>query len=211
MGAKPFLIILKLDRDVHGKTLERVMKKALFKTKPFDDAGRGFKDALIWETLLNFGDMSASHNVFLLTEDSDFEFLRNEFSETFSKDLRLEFDTNTLIVDLEKIYGLYVDHPELIRYLKTEFFRSKLVEYLADEADPAVVNLEVKRIIAINDVTREDLQEFELPTTYTDEDLASLKKVEFSFESKGLQFNSAMVIEDSSKEIAMLHYEVIKK
>jgi hypothetical protein len=211
MGAKPFLIILKLDREVHAKTLERVMKKALFKAKPFDDSGRGFKDALIWETILNFKDMNGYHNVFLLTEDSDFDSLQGEFAKTFSKDLHRESDTTTLIVNLEKIYGLYVKYPELVRYLKTEYFRSKLSEYLADELDFAIVNFEVKRIVAINEVTREDLQEFEVPETYTEDDLVSLKRVDFAFENKLHEFNAAMVIEATTNEIVALHHEGTSK
>jgi hypothetical protein len=211
MEAKPFLIVMKLDKKVHGKTLEKVMKKALLKTKPFDTSGKGFKDALIWETLLNFKDMSGYDNVFLLTEDSHFEFLQDEFAQTFSRDLRLEFDTTTLIVDLEKIYSLYVGFPELVRYLKTEYFRSKLSEYLEDEVDFEIVNLEVKRIVAINDVTQEDMQEFGLRDTYTDEDLASLKRIDFSFENNGLEFTAEIVIEPATNEISALHYEAMNK
>ena len=134
MGARPFLIILKLDKEAHGKTLEIVTKKAIFKSKPFNDSGRGFKDALIWETILNFKDINEYHNVFLLTKDTDFGSLPGEFTEKFSKDLHLELDTTRLMVNLENIYGLYVKYPDLMRYLKTEYFRSALSEYLADEA-----------------------------------------------------------------------------
>jgi hypothetical protein len=209
MGAKPFVIMLKLDKGAHGKTLERVMKKALLKEKPFDDSGRGFKDALIWETLLNLSNINGYHNVFLLTEDSDFESLQGEFAKTFSKDLQMENNTTTLIVDLEKIYGLYVDYPELVRYLKTEYFRSKLVEYLADEANFEKISLEVKRIISINDATQKELQEFELPSAYTDDDLAFLKRVDFSFENNGVEYSAALIIESATNEITALHYEVM--
>lgn len=209
LGGKPFVIILKLEKAAHGKTLEKVMKKALSKAKPFDNSGRGFKDALIWETLLNFGDINGYHDVFLLTEDSGFESLQGEFGKTFSKDLRMEYDTTTLIVDLEKIYGLYVAYPELVRYLKTEYFRSKLVEYLIDEAE--IADLEVKRIIAITDASQDDLKEFGLPDAKSDEDLASLKRVDFAFKNNRLEYNSTMMIESATNEIATLRYEVISR
>jgi hypothetical protein len=211
MGTKPFVILLKLDKEDHSKTLEKVMKKALLKAKPFNDSGKGFKDALIWETLLNFRDMIGYQNVFLLTEDRDFEFLQGEFAKIFSRDLRLEIDTTTLIVELEKIYGLYVDYPELVRYLKTEYFRSQLLEQLADEADFKVTNFEVKRIVSINDAAREDLQEFELSDTYADEDLASLKKVDFSFENTGREFSASMILDSVTNEIIALHHEGMNK
>lgn len=211
IAAKPFLVILKLDKSVHGKTLERVTEKALLKAKPFDDSGKGFKDALIWETILNFKDLNEYHNVFLLTEDNDFDLLQEEFSKTLSKDLQRQSDTTTLIVELEKIYGLYVEYPEIVRYLKTEYFRSKLLEYLADEPNFKATNFEVKRIVVINDATQEDLQEFELSDTYTKEDLASLNRVDFSFENNGHEFNAAMVIEPATNEIIELHYEVADK
>ncbi len=208
IGAKPFLMILKLDKDAHGRTLERVIEKALTKTQPFDDSDKGFKDALIWETILNFKDMNGYHHVFVLSEDSDFDLLQDEFGKTFSgKDFHRESDTTKLIVGLEKIYGLYVDYPELVRYLKTEYFRSALSEYLADELDFEIVNFEVKHIAAINEVTREDLQEFELPETYTENDLASLKKVDFFFENNSREFNAAMIIELATNEIIALHHE----
>jgi hypothetical protein len=211
LGAKPFLTILKLDKDAHPKILERVMKKALSKAKPFDNSGRGFRDALIWETILNFKDMNAYHNVFLLTEDSDFDFLQGEFAKSFSRDLRLEFDTTTLIVNLEKIYGLYIDYPELVRYLKTEYFKSKLLEYLANEVDFELRNFELKRIIAINEATQEDLREFELSGTYADEDLASLKRVDFSFENDGRDLSATILIESATNEIVALNHQEMNK
>jgi hypothetical protein len=207
IGAKPFLNVLKLDKEVHGKTLEKVTKKAILKAKPFNDSGRGFKDALIWETILNFKDMNGYRNVFLLTEDRDFDFLQQEFAKTFSRDLYLEFDTTTLIVNLEKIYGLYVSYPELIRYLKTEYFRSQLLEHLADEADFKIVNFEVRRIIAINAISEKDMRDFELAETYTEDDVAAWKRVDFSFRNNMHEFNAAIVIEPTTNEIIALHHE----
>jgi hypothetical protein len=207
MGTKPYVTFLRLNKENHSKTLEKIMKKALLKKKPFNDSGKGFKDALIWETLLNFRDMNRYNNVFLLTEDRNFESLQGEFAKTFSKDLRLEIDTTTLIVELEKIYGLYVDYPELIRYLKTEYFRSQLQEQLTNEADFKIVNFELKHIVSINDVTREDLKEFELSDLYEDEDLASLKKIDFSFENNGREFSASMVLDSATSEIIALHHE----
>jgi hypothetical protein len=211
IAAKPFLIILKLDKEARGKTLEKVTKKALFKAKPFDDSGRGFKDALIWETILNFKDMDGYHSVFLLTDDSDFDLLQEEFAKAFSKDLQRESDTTTLIVELEKIYGLYVDYPELVRYLKTEYFRSQLLEQLTDEADFKIANFEMKRIISIREVTQEDSEEFELPDNYAEDDRTSLKRVDFSFENDMREFNAAMVIEPATNEIIALHHEMTNK
>ncbi len=211
MGTKPFLIILKLDEEKDSKTLETVTKKAIFKAKPFDDDGRGFKDALIWETILSFKDMNVYQNVFLLTEDHGFDFLEKEFDRTFAKDLLLESDTTILTVELEKIYGLYVHYPELVRYLKTEYFKSKLSEYLADELEFDVVNFEVRRILAITEATQEDLKKFDLSDAYTDDDLTSLKRVDFAFENSGREFSASMVIEPAANEIIALNQEEVNK
>ena len=77
--------------------------------------------------------------------------------------------------------------------------------------DFAIVNFEVKRIAAINEATQADLQEFELSDTYTEEDLASLNRVDLSFENNAHEFKAAMVIESLTKEIIALHHEGMNK
>lgn len=209
---KTFIIILKLEKKLYAKTLDSLIKKAVIKEKPFTDSGRGFKDALIWETILNFKGIDKYSNIFLLSENQkDFDIdLQEEFKKKFSKDMNLEVNTTTLIVNLENIYGLQVNYQDILSYLKTDYFKSKLTELLSETYDLKIKNFKIKNILEINDTTLNNLEEFELADTYSEEDLPNLKRVNLLFENNKHQFNAELIFEHETNEIVALNYEEMK-
>ena len=206
--SKKFILILKLEKELYARTLELLMVKAVKKKKPFGEK-KGFKDALIWEIILNCKDVDKYFSVFMLSEnEKDFDLdLQEEFKKKFSKDLNLEFNTDTLIVALENIYGLHIKYPELLAYLKTDYFKGKLMDFLVDRHDLGINNFEVKNILTITETIKDDLEEFGLSDTYTEEDLPNLKKASVLFENDAKEFNAELIFEPESNEIVALNYE----
>jgi len=207
--SKKFILILKLEKELYARTLELLIDKAVKKKKPFNEGKKGFKDALIWETILNFKEVGNYFSIFVLSEnEKDFDLdLQEEFKKKFSKDLNLEFNTDTLIVALENIYGLHIKYPELLSYLKTDYFKAKLMDFLVDRYDLGINNFEVKNILGISETIKEDLDEFGLSDTYTEEDLTNLKKASVLFENDAKGFNADLIFEPESNEIVALNYE----
>src|SRR3989344_9506730 len=199
---KKFILILKLEKDLYARTLELLIDKAVKKKKPFGEK-KGFKDALVWETILNFKEVGNYFSIFVLSEnEKDFDLdLQEEFKKKFSKDLNLEFNTETLIVALENIYRLHIWYPELLAYLKTDYFKGKLMDFLVDRHDLGINNFEVKNILIITEAIKADLEEFWLSDTYTEEDLPNLKKASVLFENDAKEFNAELIFEPESNEI----------
>lgn len=210
---KKFILILKLEKKYYSKTLTLLMKKAVIKEKPFTDSGRGFQDALIWETIMNLKNIRTYSRIFLLSENQkDFDVILQEtFTKKFSKDLNVEGNTNTLLVTLENIYDLHINYQNLLSYLKTEYFQSKLIELLSESYDVKIKNFKISDSFAINDVVFKDLQEFELTETYSEGDLSNLKKLNFNFKNNNKNFKAELIIENETKEIAALDYEEVRK
>ena len=61
---KKFVVILKLEKELYARTLELLIDKATKKKKPFGEK-KGFKDALIWEIILNCKDVDKFFSVFV--------------------------------------------------------------------------------------------------------------------------------------------------
>lgn len=80
-----------------GKTMfEDVLNRANFKLPPFIEStsDKGFKDALIWLSMLNFFDSNGEQEVYLVTNDKGFrdntEYLCKEFKEITGKTLTIK-------------------------------------------------------------------------------------------------------------------------
>lgn len=206
---KKFILFLRLEKELYPRTLELLIEKATQKEKPFNESKKGFKDALIWEIILNFKDIDEYFSIFVLSEnEKDFDLgLQTEFKRKFSKDLNLEYDTNMLIVALEDIYGLHIKYPKILAYLKTEYFKEQLENYLSENYELEINNFGVKNILEIEELNTTDLEDFELTESHSTEDTSDLKKISIIFENNKKEFKADFVLEKTSNELVSLNYE----
>jgi len=99
--------ILKISDDLIFQKFNDLKIRALEKNSPFNKdkkSDSGFKDALIWETILsqNFDDYE---NVFFITRDLGFnKNCASEFKELFNKDIFIEPIGESLFIKLDNIY-----------------------------------------------------------------------------------------------------------
>lgn len=127
--------------------MTRVMKEERIKqpfvhakkgNKTYKDAG--FKDNLIWESLLHFQEIANYDKVIFLTQDSDYNVsCTDEFMAKWNKHFSIITDENNVIVELQKDYGNYIAERAIYDFAQTEYFK----DYLHDK-------LKVKTSIAIN-------------------------------------------------------------
>lgn len=82
----------------------RVLERAFVKTPPFikGSSDKGFKDTLMWISIMEYFACSGENTVVFLTDDNGFrdnvDFLKNEFSSTTGKDI--EIKSNSCYKDL---------------------------------------------------------------------------------------------------------------
>lgn len=174
---KDYISILKLDKNKFAEIMTIILRKALFKEKPLDKS-TNFKDALIWEIILNIENPDEFYSIFYLCENTkDFDGnLQNEFNHKFLKELNLEVNTNLLIESLENIYDLYIEYKTTINYLKTDYFNSILKQSILDQnIDLDVNDLKVKDILNIQDINISDLEQLDLDLV---EDHNNIKRID---------------------------------
>ena len=205
---KKYILILKIKKSDYKKFLEILIEKATQKKKPFNESGKGFKDALIWEIILNLKNADTYSTIFVLSEDQkDFDIsLKEEFKKKLSKELNLEANTDALIASLENIYGLYVNYPKILSHLKTNYFEEQLKQYLTDNTDIEIGDFKIKDIQRIDEIIDQDIEDFELKELYGENNFENLKKITIIFENDNSEYNSEIIFDPTVNEIVTLNY-----
>ncbi|PKP27932.1 MAG: hypothetical protein CVU02_02370 [Bacteroidetes bacterium HGW-Bacteroidetes-19] len=105
---------------------------------PYKDAG--FKDSIIWETLMHFDMVLDYDKVIFLSKDGDYkENCLDDFTQKWNRHIKIEKDKNNVIAELKKDYGNYIEEKAIHDFADKEYFR----DYLFDQ-------LKVKTEIVIN-------------------------------------------------------------
>ena len=138
--------------------MKRVMKEERIKqpfvhakkgNKTYKDAG--FKDNLIWESLLHFQEIANYDKVIFLTQDSDYNAsCKTEFADKWNKHFTILTDENNVIVDIEKDYELYIKERAVYDFAQNDYFKDYLFDSLKtkteicfEEANFKIENFEI--------------------------------------------------------------------
>ncbi len=112
--------------------MSRVLKEEKLK-KPFAHSGKykdaGFKDNIVWESLMHYDDVEAYDKFIFITKDTDYGNCQNEFKEKWNKHIITLNDENSVMAEILKDYELYINERILYDYTHTEYF----LDYLNDE------------------------------------------------------------------------------
>lgn len=112
--------------------MSRVLKEEKLK-KPFAHSGKykdaGFKDNIVWESLMHYDDVEAYDKFIFITKDTDYGNCQNEFKEKWNKHIITLKDENSVKAEILKDYELYINERILYDYTHSEYF----LDYLNDE------------------------------------------------------------------------------
>jgi hypothetical protein len=118
--------------------MSRVMKEEKHKTpfvhakkgnKTYKDAG--FKDNLIWESLMHFDQIPIYDKIILVTGDSDFNFSSHEFEEKWKRHISILKDENAVLTEIQIDFKEYLEFRDIDTFARTEYFIGKLNEELS--------------------------------------------------------------------------------
>lgn len=115
--------------------LPKLIKKVLNKEKPFykkkKQKDSGFKDALIWESIIDYAKKRPDTNFIFFTKDTDFNdsILLEEFKKITEKELKIMNSLAEVKTLLDETYQLRLDF-RFIRILFDESFRESLYKVL---------------------------------------------------------------------------------
>lgn len=138
---------LEIKEEIANTVLRSMMTRVMKdegKKKPFAHSGKyykdaGFKDNIIWESLMNFEGLTEYHKVIFLTKDGDYANCDVEFKAKWNKYLFITSDENLVLTEIQKDYDNYIKERAIHDYAQKEYF----VDYLKDE-------LKVKTSIVID-------------------------------------------------------------
>ncbi len=128
--------LLEIKEQLANTILQSMMKRVMKdqnKKQPFAYAGKykdaGFKDNIVWESLMHFEGITDYDKIIFLTKDTDFGNCHVEFKAKWNKHFALLKDENNVLVEIEKDYELYIKERAIYDFAQSEYF----IGYLNDE------------------------------------------------------------------------------
>jgi hypothetical protein len=146
--------LLNFSNDQSEQILKSLISRAhktrppFFKTSKNSDAG--FKDSVIWETLLNYNEIEKYNKIILVTKDEGFKGCETEFASKWNKHFKIIAAPEAVNTELGIDYNNYIKETTIHDYAQTDYFR----DYLFD-------GIKVKNEIVIDDVNYK-IQNFEI-------------------------------------------------
>ena len=213
LSSKSFIEIINISNK--ESLFDSILSRALKHEKPFNkETDKGFKDAIIWELFLDYDKLDDYDYFYLVTENNtDFtEDLENEFKNSKNKILKIFYNINDLMKELNKFYHLYEDLPELIKLLRDPDFQFRVKEKLAEVSELSIDKMEITNFCSeIKKITDKDidiLNDLKEETGYEpeDENLENLAKIEMILKIESKEFSISIFYDHKNDEILSLNY-----
>ncbi|MCY1660898.1 PIN domain-containing protein [Chryseobacterium sp. SL1] len=118
--------------------MSRVLKEEKLK-KPFANSGKykdaGFKDNIVWESLMHYDDVEAYDKFIFITKDTDYGNCQKEFKEKWNKHIIILKDENSVKAEILKDYELYINERAIYEFTQTEYFKDYLFDGLKTKTE----------------------------------------------------------------------------
>lgn len=130
------ILLLDIDDTKAPTVLKSMIGRVLRKDKsPFSDSGKfkdaGFKDNLVWESLLNYDNVSDYDKVIFVTSDNDFKpNCIEEFRQKWGKHIVFLKTPAEILAEFENDYGNYISNREIYEYANTDYFKDFIDDLL---------------------------------------------------------------------------------
>lgn len=192
--------------------MQRVMKEERAK-HPFVHAKRGnktykdagFKDNLIWESLLHYTELENYDKVIFLTGDSDYTNCKIEFIKKWNKHISIVSDENNALVEIKKDYELYITEREIYDFAQTEYFKDYLSDLLMKKSEILIEenSLKIENFKLLD--TCKDISRIP-PNEHMIESLYVVSEIVIFFKDKGKKSEQIVIAttsfaDEESKEI----------
>ncbi|MBV6472649.1 MAG: hypothetical protein JPMHGGIA_00907 [Saprospiraceae bacterium] len=134
--------LLEIKEELANTVLQSMMKRVMKdqnKKHPFAHSGKykdaGFKDNIVWESLMHFDSVADFDKVIFITKDTDYTNCQFEFKEKWNKHIAIISDENNALVEIKKDYELYIAEREIYDFAQTEYFKDYLADLLKKKSE----------------------------------------------------------------------------
>lgn len=130
--------LLEINENIANTVLRSMMTRVMkdeSKKKPFAHSGKyykdaGFKDNIVWESLMNYDGLADFHKVIFITKDGDFANCDVEFRAKWNKHIYITGDENLALAAIQKDYDNYIKERTIHDFAQTEYFADYLIDNL---------------------------------------------------------------------------------
>lgn len=208
-------------KEEHASSiLKNMVQKVVATDKPqspfaisglYKDAG--FKDGIIWETLMHFDMVLNYDKVIFLSKDGDYKInCLDDFTQKWNRHIKIEKDKNNVIAELKKDYGNYIEERAIHEFADMEYFRDYLFDNLKVKTELSInsSNLKIENFEIVNPCT---LVERMPPGDEDDEFIIINSEIKIHFTDAGQKKQQVVMAktklaDEESKEIIETSYDI---
>ena len=113
--------LLEIKEELASTVLQSMMVRVMKDQKqkqPFAHSGKykdaGFKDNIVWESLMHFDGVTDYDKVIFISKDGDYANCEVEFKDKWNRHIAIEKDENNAVAEIKKDYELYIDRTSHI-------------------------------------------------------------------------------------------------
>lgn len=143
--------LLEIKEEIASAVLQSMMTRVMkedTKKAPFASSGKykdaGFKDNVVWESLMNFEEVNHYDKVIFLTKDGDYKNCEFEFKAKWERFITIEKDEYNVITEIEKDYGNYIENKMIYEYAQKEYFDDYLKDFFTASTHIDFMGTELK-------------------------------------------------------------------
>jgi hypothetical protein len=137
--------LLEIKEELASTVLQSMMKRVMkdkTEKQPFAVSGKyndaGFKDNIVWESLMHFEGIPEFDKIIFLTKDTDFGNCEMEFEAKWNRYITIISDENNVIAEIEKDYELYIKERAIYEHVQTEYFKEYLFDGLKSKTEISI-------------------------------------------------------------------------
>ncbi|MFN6378234.1 MAG: PIN domain-containing protein [Flavobacteriales bacterium] len=134
--------LLDINEEIADTVLRSMMTRVMkdeSKKKPFAHSGKykdaGFKDSLVWESLMHFDGVSEYDKVIFVSKDGDYKNCEIEFKAKWERHITIWQDENNVLAEIQRDYDNYIKERTIYDFAQTEYFS----DYLKDQLNGMTV------------------------------------------------------------------------
>lgn len=121
------VLLIDLPEDKYAAVLKRMLDRSINKRSPFVKTDSGFKDVIIWESLLHFDRLAEYDKVYLVSNDGGFDdCCRTEFEAEKRKTIVITSSVQMLIENLEEDYENEIEIHKHAQFAGTDYFKDHI-------------------------------------------------------------------------------------
>lgn len=156
------VLLIDIPEDKYAAVLKRMLDRSINKRAPFVKTDSGFKDVIIWESLLHSDRLAEYDKVYLVSNDGGFDdCCKTEFEAEKRKTIVITSSVQMLIENLEDDYENEIEVHKHAQFAGTDYFKDH-VNSIAASLATLTINGDECRVTDVRVINYLDSVEYPL-------------------------------------------------